>query len=196
MMSVLKGHVDTLFANLCLFLLIEMTLSFLLNLVEWKVTLYLTLNIPCLSAETSQRYCTLRKIKGDLKDLDLFQNKVNAYIPFNRVLMKLIGNGPSNGTWGSILQIDYCNAAALGYILLTWHEVIPCQYCTCLLHRLSDIIALDINQKSYFQSTFTMYSIKVCYETSVENISVSFTILKMFNVSLTTNINWPFVTEN
>ena len=55
---------------------------------------------------------------------------------------------------------------------------------------------MDINQKSYFQSTFTMYSINDCYETSVENISVSFTILKMFNASLTKNINSPFVTEN
>ena len=80
MMSVLKGHVHTLFAKLCLFLLIEMTLRFLLDLVECKVTLYLTLNIPCLSAGTSQRYCTWRKIKGDLKDLDLFQNKVNVKV--------------------------------------------------------------------------------------------------------------------
>ena len=51
MVSVPKGHVHFLFANLRLFLLIEMTFSFLLNLVACKVTLYLTI----LSAETLQR---------------------------------------------------------------------------------------------------------------------------------------------
>ena len=73
LMSVRQGYVHTLFANLCLFLLIEMILSFLL-----------TLNIQCLCAKTSQRYF-LWKIKRDLKELELFQNKVlQAYMPFKQ----------------------------------------------------------------------------------------------------------------
>ena len=38
LMSLLKGHVHTLFANLCMFLLSDMTVSFLLNLKHHKGT--------------------------------------------------------------------------------------------------------------------------------------------------------------